>query len=275
MTPKIVFVAACSGAGGHYLARILQTMTRGWKPNESNTYFHLHRTETDANVIDNIPSLPYANIEEEIRKYCGLGSFTGNRSNLTDGYLFFREHFKYKTLGFPFHIVMSHVINPMPFLGIEFSKVIRININVTNEQQLSYNFVKKLIQTDVEELKDLALTTAKKELGRVQKNTGKLLHIDPNNIDLTDDKLLTYINWQCNKSSIEDYASVNIRNSSTVFNVEFADLMYGGIRNQLADIATFLNWQLDDETMESCNKLIDLYTKEQKNIPWLLEDYDY
>lgn len=272
MTPKIVFISACAGAGGHYVARILQILSRGWSPVIGDSYFSCHKATSHKNIINTIPSPPFADIETEIHKFCGLGEFSG--TDLSAGQDFFRENFKYDDLGFPFHIVLAHVLNPMPFLGVRDSKIIRVNIDKSDAPQLSYNFVKKMIQTDLEHLKELSRDTVTKELKRVQ-NKGKLIGLNPTNINLDDDKLLTYIYWVCSKASFESFSNIILPNSSAVFNVNFSDLMNGAIKDQINDLAKFIHQDPDNKTLEACNQLIDLYTKQQKKIPWELNINDY
>jgi hypothetical protein len=272
MTPKIVFISGCAGSGGQYISRILQTITRNWQPVDDE-YFDCYNDNSRENIINTIPSLPFANIEKEIHKFCGLGEFTGV-NDLSSGREFFQENFKYEDLGFPFHIVLAHVLNPMPFLGVKDSKIIRININKSDVPQISYNFIKQFVQTELEHLKGLGLVTMKKELGRVQ-NKGKLVDLDPSKIDLNDDKLLTYIYWLCSKSSFESFSDIILPGSDTVFNVNFSDLMDGSIKDQIPSLAKFLHWDLTNDTIQSCNLLIDIYTKKQKKIPWTLDINDY
>lgn len=275
MTPDIVFIAGCPGSGGHYLARILQTLSRGWEPNLEENYFHLHNVTSNLNVINTIPSIPYDKYKTEIHNYCGLGEFVGNLQNLYEGQDFFKDNLTYDNLGFAFHIILAHVINPLPFLGVKYSKVIRIDITEEDSQQLAYNFVKKMVQTDIDELKPLALDTVIKELKKVQNTYRKLRKLDPNSIDLNDDKLITYLYWLCNKNSYTATANFTIPADENILHVKFADLMDGKIKDQIPDIARFIGAPLTSKISESCSILVDMYTKEQKKIPWNLSINDY
>lgn len=259
MKPKI-FVRYPQGAAGQFISSLIFSLVTPITQQNKNGAGHEH---------DQLISLWHNFVPQYHNNE--FNEMSTEYVNLKDSIKYFQENYRFEDekSPYPLFVVNTHVINPDPLiLAFENSKLINIQVQDSERDQLAYNWViKYLLPLGWPESAYLTLKVF------CEHYPEKLL--DSTILEKENLKLLTYLHRFTQEKKIKRRNDYNLGNGYDYLEIQFQEILNKNLINRIDEIADYIGITLTDERKQNAITLINEYADAQTVCPWTLSINDF
>jgi hypothetical protein len=251
-----IFVRYLPGASGHFISLLLLTLIKDIDIKET------HRGHLNVNDINNGHNF---NNQWSL----AFKQLTTMDIDLEFSVKWIQQNFKFNKIDQLYYIVHTHAINPEPLLlAFDNTKLINISVTDENSDQLAYNWVTKSCflhnQWDI----------LNQSLQLINQQYNKLKDLTEVN-QMTDLKLLTYIQKFRLELAKNNFNQFNLDKLSNTLTIKFNDIMSGHLATNLDNIIDFVGIDVTPNRKTRAIELIEKYARAQRPVPWLQQLNEY
>lgn len=265
---KNIFIRAMPGASMHFLGLVVWALAT----KEIIPLLTPYKAEAEASKINQYHNWNNFWLPGPLQDEYRARFVRCEKADCNDNAEWLKQQVKFHSTPHDVYVIFIHSLSHRYFLEA-FPNSLLINIVHDNDDvdQISWNWAMKTgsraTRPDYEQ-----------RLLKINKNLNKLKHITYNSIPIGDCKFFTYFQ-KFGMGNLFDLYNEHNRttdwDTSISFNINFKDIMWGGLKQVLPQLCEFLNVTPGEEFLQQLNVVIDNYVKAQIRVPWILTLDDY